>query len=144
MKQETGRGAGHLASSRAGSFWTSRQRVLTRLPRQRSGDELAGLAARGGVTVFLTTHNMAEAEKLCARVAVIREGKLLAVGHPNELRAHTGGARAEIVGRGLTSEVVAMLQGRPEICCSAAIENGQLDASRFRDQVDIAPRWSRC
>ena len=51
----------------------------------RSG--LAALAAREGVTVFLTTHNMAEAEKLCSLVAVIRQGKLLAVGHPDELRA---------------------------------------------------------
>jgi ABC-2 type transport system ATP-binding protein len=100
-------------------------------------DELAGLSAREGVTVFLTTHNMPEAEKLCAQVAVIREGKLLAVGHPNELRAHTGGARAEIVGRGFTPEVVAMLQSRPEIR-SAAIQNGQL-VLEFRDQVDMAP-----
>ena len=28
-------------------------------------DDLAGLTAREGVTVFLTTHNMAEAERLC-------------------------------------------------------------------------------
>jgi ABC-2 type transport system ATP-binding protein len=57
------------------------------------------LARREGVTVFLTTHNLAEAEELCSRVAVIRNGKLLAVGHPDELRAQRGGRRTEIVGR---------------------------------------------
>jgi len=46
-------------------------------------DDLARLAAREGVTVFLTTHNLVEADKLCGQVAVIRQGKLLAVGHPD-------------------------------------------------------------
>ena len=35
-------------------------------------DELAALVQQQGVTVFLTTHNLAEAEKLCQQVAVIR------------------------------------------------------------------------
>ena len=43
-------------------------------------EDLSELAQRQGVTVFLTTHNMAEAEKLCQLVAVIREGKLLMIG----------------------------------------------------------------
>ena len=34
--------------------------------------DLASLVQREGITVFLTTHNMTEAEKLCAEVAVIR------------------------------------------------------------------------
>src|SRR5262249_48368277 len=49
-------------------------------------NDLAGLVAREGVTVFLTTHNLTEAEKLCAQVGVIRQGKLLAIGSPDELR----------------------------------------------------------
>ena len=52
--------------------------------------DLAALASQQGATIFLTTHNMAEAEKLCNLVAVIREGKLLAVGTPAELRARGG------------------------------------------------------
>src|SRR5204862_3042213 len=52
-------------------------------------NDLAGLASREGTTIFLTTHNMAEAEKLCSHVAVIRQGKLLAVGSPGELRTRT-------------------------------------------------------
>ena len=100
-------------------------------------DDLAGLAAREAVTIFLTTHNLPEAEKLCTRVAVIREGKLLAVGHPNELRAQSGGRRAKIVGRGFTADVVATLRSRPGIR-SAAVQNGQL-VLEFQDQSDVAP-----
>ncbi|MBV8844173.1 MAG: AAA family ATPase [Bryobacterales bacterium] len=59
--------------------------------------DLAALAAQQGATIFLTTHNMAEAEKLCTLVAVIREGKLLAVGNPAELRARAGQGSLEDV-----------------------------------------------
>lgn len=88
-------------------------------------DDLAGLAAREGVTVFLTTHNLDEAEKLCARVGVIRKGKLLAVGHPDELRTSRGGGRAEVVGRGFSEQVVKLLEERPEVH-SASMTNGRL------------------
>jgi len=39
-----------------------------------------------GVTIFLTTHNIYEAFRLCHRIAVINRGKIIAVGTPNELR----------------------------------------------------------
>lgn len=38
-----------------------------------------------GRTVFLCTHNLDEAERLCDRVAVLEHGKLLVVGAPREL-----------------------------------------------------------
>ncbi len=100
-------------------------------------EDLAGLVAGDGVTVFLTTHNLAEAEKLCHRVGVIRQGRILAVGHPDELRATTGGPRAEIVGRGFTAEVVSLLRGRPEVAAATA-ENGHLTLE-LRGEVEVAP-----
>src|SRR5262245_2857494 len=54
--------------------------------------DLAALVSQQSTTIFLTTHNMAEAEKLCNIVAVIRQGRLLAVGNPAELRACAGRA----------------------------------------------------
>ena len=36
-------------------------------------------------TVFLCTHNLGEAQKLCQRVAVLQHGHLLALGTPSEL-----------------------------------------------------------
>ena len=47
--------------------------------------------------MFLNTHNLTEAEKLCAQVGVIRQGKLLTVGSPDALRIKTGGPQAEII-----------------------------------------------
>ncbi len=38
-------------------------------------DDLEGLVAREGVTVFLNTHNLPEAERLCQQVGVIRSGQ---------------------------------------------------------------------
>lgn len=49
-------------------------------------DDLAKLASAGSATVFLTTHNLAEAERLCARVAMIRRGRVVAQGTPAALR----------------------------------------------------------
>ncbi len=78
-------------------------------------EDLSELAQRQGVTVFLTTHNLAEAEKLCQLVAVIREGKLLMIGSPDELRLRRGGHRLEVVGRGFNESVMSMLRQRPEV-----------------------------
>src|SRR5579872_1182775 len=88
-------------------------------------DDLASLVAREGVTVFLNTHNLTDAEKLCAQVGVIRQGKLVTVGAPDELRARTGGPQAEIVGRGFTVPILAMLRARPEVA-HAELNNSHL------------------
>ena len=38
-----------------------------------------------GKTVLICTHNLTEAEELCDRVAIINEGRILAIGKPDEL-----------------------------------------------------------
>jgi ABC-2 type transport system ATP-binding protein len=43
-----------------------------------------------GVTVFLTTHYMDEADRVAQRVAVIDHGKIVAQGSPAELKQQTG------------------------------------------------------
>ena len=88
-------------------------------------DQLADLAAHEGVTIFLTTHNMAEAERLCRRVAVIRQGKLVAVGHPDELRQRTGGPRVEVFGRGFSERILKLAQEQPGVVTAEA-HNGRL------------------
>jgi ABC-2 type transport system ATP-binding protein len=45
---------------------------------------VTGIRERG-TTVFLTTHLMEEAERLCDRVAIIEHGRLIEVGTPREL-----------------------------------------------------------
>ena len=100
-------------------------------------EDLARLADREGVTVFLTTHNMAEAERLCSQVAVIREGSLVALGHPDELRARAGGPRVEIFGRGFNERMLALLRIRPEVAAAEA-QNGRL-AIDLRQESATAP-----
>jgi ABC-2 type transport system ATP-binding protein len=48
-----------------------------------------GLNADEGVTVFLTTHYMDEAEKAAQRVAIIDHGRIVAQGSAHELKAQT-------------------------------------------------------
>lgn len=39
-----------------------------------------------GTTIFLTTHNMEEADKLCNRVAFLNEGQIVEMGNPEDLK----------------------------------------------------------
>ena len=48
-----------------------------------------------GVTVFLTTHYMDEAERVAQRIAIIDHGSIVAQGTPTELNAQTGTATLE-------------------------------------------------
>jgi ABC-2 type transport system ATP-binding protein len=51
----------------------------------RDVHELISALREGGVTIFLTTHRLAEAERLCDRVAILNT-TLLTIGRPAELR----------------------------------------------------------
>ncbi len=56
--------------------------------------ELHGLVSElkdAGTTVLLATHDMAEAEKIADRVAILLRGEIVAVGSPRELTATGGG-----------------------------------------------------
>ncbi|AHN20251.1 ABC transporter ATP-binding protein [Lysinibacillus varians] len=43
-----------------------------------------------GTTIFLTTHDMSEAEILCDRVAFLHQGKIRAIGSPKQLKKEFG------------------------------------------------------
>jgi len=53
-------------------------------------DLLHSLNARGK-TIFLTTHDMDEANQLCDRVAIINKGRIVAIDAPEKLRMATSG-----------------------------------------------------
>ncbi len=100
-------------------------------------EDLAALAAQEGVTVFLTTHNLNEAERLCAQVGVIRGGKLLAVGSPASLRARRDSGRVDIVARGLSDDLVAQLGARTDVRSVTA--NGADLTLSLIDGASVAP-----
>jgi ABC-2 type transport system ATP-binding protein len=46
--------------------------------------------AKGGMTVFLTTHYMEEADQLSQRVAFLDQGRIVALDTPARLKANYG------------------------------------------------------
>jgi ABC-type multidrug transport system ATPase subunit len=57
---------------------------------------IANLGSDQGRTVVLCTHDLAEAEHLCDRVAILEHGRLKALGTPQELSAATGRSRVDV------------------------------------------------
>src|SRR5262245_476172 len=51
---------------------------------------LEDLRRREGTTILLTTHDMAEAERLCARIGFLAHGRLVAEGTAEGLRRRAG------------------------------------------------------
>lgn len=62
-------------------------------PQTRSHiwEYIRNLAKAMGVTIFLTTHYMDEADKLADRIAIIDHGKIITTGTPDELKRSLGG-----------------------------------------------------
>jgi ABC-2 type transport system ATP-binding protein len=57
-------------------------------------DHIAAIR-NGGHAVLLATHDMAEAERLCDRIAVIAQGRIVVTGAPRDLIAASGAATLE-------------------------------------------------
>jgi len=68
-------------------------------PQSRSAlwTEVARLAREDGVTVFLTTQYLEEADVLADRVGIIDHGRLVAEGTPRELKAEVGRPTVEAI-----------------------------------------------
>ena len=96
-------------------------------------EDLAALVAQEGVTIFLTTHNLGEAEKLCTQVGVINHGQLLAVGSPADLRSRTSAPRLYVTGQNITSQVVENLRGNALVS-----KIGQRNGELVMDLNDLA------
>ena len=69
--------------------------------------------ARRGKTVFLSSHNLDEVERICSRIAIIHKGEIKLCGEVEGLK---GGGHRELeirLGRPLPKEAKAALQGLP-------------------------------
>lgn len=71
-----------------------------------------------GTTIFLTTHDMSEAEILCDRVAFLHQGKIRAIGSPKQLKKEFGDETI----------TVELTNGHYE-----TIQNGEQDAQKLYD-----------
>jgi len=79
-------------------------------------DMLRSLNA-GGKTIFLTTHDMDEANQLCDRVAIINKGRIVAIDAPEKLRMATSGRHSIEVSfsDSMSLESLAQLSGVNEV-----------------------------
>jgi ABC-2 type transport system ATP-binding protein len=92
-------------------------------------EDIQTLARNEGVTAFLTTHNLAEAEKICDTVGVIRKGKLVACDSPSQLRQMASRPQVEILANGLTPALLEAVRALPHVA-GATLGDGRL-------QVDL-------
>jgi ABC-2 type transport system ATP-binding protein len=104
-------------------------------------DDLAQLATGEGVTIFLTTHNLSEAERLCARVGVIRRGRLVAMGSPRDLRVGQQLPIVRISGRGLDDSALSGVRQLAGVAEASAISDGL--ELHLNEGAAVAPvvRW---
>ena len=71
-------------------------------PQNRAGiwAYLEELNKRDGLSIFLTTHYLEEADRLCDRLAIIDHGRIIASGSPASLKAELGGDMISLAFRG--------------------------------------------
>ena len=69
---------------------------LDPVAREAVWEHIERLRADYDTTIFLTTHYMEEAEHLCTRVAILRQGKVMTVGTLMELKGAVGGENATL------------------------------------------------
>ena len=75
-------------------------------------DVIAGLRAREGMTILLTTHYLDEAQRLCDRVAIIHEGTIVGLDSPQALLAGLGREILEFRVSGSAPAALAALRDR--------------------------------
>lgn len=91
----------------------------------------------GGTTVFLTTHYLDEADRLCDRVAIVDHGRVIALGSPYSLKRRYSGDSIAVTSEAssaVLSDVTRSLADEPSIA-SLSVEDGTirvtaLDATR--------------
>jgi ABC-2 type transport system ATP-binding protein len=76
-------------------------------------------------TVFFTTHNLDEAQRMCDLIGVIRGGSLAAFGSPGLLRARGGAKYLRVIGSGFGVELAESLRGSHGIT-SVAVEPNEV------------------
>jgi ABC-2 type transport system ATP-binding protein len=92
--------------------------------RARLWNEVRRLQA-GGMTVFLTTHYLEEADALCDRLAIIDHGRIVAEGTPTQLKRDIAG---DVILLGVAADeerALEVLQAEPFVR-KASIEGGGL------------------
>jgi ABC-2 type transport system ATP-binding protein len=91
--------------------------------RAHMWDEVRRLRAEG-MTVFLTTHYLEEADALCDRVTIIDNGTIEAEGAPEVLKREIAGDVVTVGVNGAAPEAAALLDGQPYVHRIEKVEAG--------------------
>ena len=79
-----------------------------------------------GTTIFLTTHNMLEADKLCSRVAFLNNGEIVEIGSPERLKLKYTTDEIKVILKGDNKKVMLKNDGDSGLKIKSWMENGQL------------------
>jgi ABC-2 type transport system ATP-binding protein len=116
------------------------------LPSRQAMWQVISDLSESGVTIFLTTQYLEEADKLADRVAVLSDGRIVADDSPRALKQQVGGRRLEL---SLASEpafdaVLAVLAGRAVahdragLSVSVATDGAAAHVRELLDEIDPA------
>jgi ABC-2 type transport system ATP-binding protein len=106
-------------------------------------DVIEGVRARGK-TVVLTSHYMEEAERLCARVAVIDHGRIVALDTPERLIvAHAPGTTIEFEApRGVDESALGRIDGVDRVTVDGrVVVSTRVPERVLRDLLDPQAHW---
>jgi len=78
-------------------------------------DDLLGLVKNEGVSIFLTTHNLDEVEKMCDSAAIINRGQVLAMGALSDLKRTKDKEVYQITCNPMSDEVINRLNLRDDL-----------------------------
>jgi ABC-2 type transport system ATP-binding protein len=116
-------------------------------PRSRQAMwDVVGRLARDGVTVFLTTQHLEEADRLADTIAVLDGGRIVAEGSARELKRRFGSARLELelTDGGAFDDLLAGLGGRAmhadreSLSIATATEGDAGEVRALLDELDPA------
>src|SRR4051795_6253936 len=94
-------------------------------------------AAIPGRTVLLTTHYMQEADELCDRIAIVDNGRILALGTPDEIKRRVQRESVFRLGLDRLDGWVAALRRLPGVVSAALAAGDQAEGTGDRQTVEV-------
>ncbi|MGI0053710.1 MAG: ATP-binding cassette domain-containing protein [Thermoplasmata archaeon] len=91
-----------------------------------------------GLTVFMTTHYLDEADQLCDRVAVMDHGKIIALGTPTELKDSVGGDTLVVSVAPGAIDPTSLLKGLPGVV--SVVSEGTTYRAKCSNGESLVPK----
>jgi ABC-2 type transport system ATP-binding protein len=106
-------------------------------------NEISRLAGDEGLTVLLTTHYLEEADRLAARLAIVDEGRVVAEGSPEQLKADLRGDAIQLElaapeSNGRVPAALARIDGVRDVVLAGAEVRARADSGPARVPAVLA------